>query len=410
MPAEVNPEAAVRFASALAATSRAAFARFVALKGLDLSSPASKGHARKLFDAQAPLLDSSVAQVALGALRNARGLPVASLPISWWASLQATRSGVTVPVGWRDLAAWHAYCGGCIAPKGSGLVYNPSTTVGGVRANATTLALHALVLDCDGFGTWDRLWRVLSELGFAAISHQSGGWSPETPKWRVILPLSRPFATGTPALVEAWRGAYALCRVVFGALGRLTSVGFDPATDLACNAWFPGARRLLQAPPRQALFTEGASLDIEALLSCLPRPTTRHPGGRARTWTAFTPSLLELAFDEAGMLGRDLGQGRTAVLCPWNDVHTVPLAPDVEPSSASVLFPSNSPANVGAFHCAHSSCGPKATNEVLDALPADAVQRARLLHGRGESATRDQRLAGLPRLGDNLPRLWSDLP
>jgi hypothetical protein len=65
------------------------------------------------------------------------------------------------------------------------------TTNNGERLSVHTERVYILVLDCDGTGTWDALWRVLIELGIAAITHQSGGFKPGTPKWRVLIPLAR---------------------------------------------------------------------------------------------------------------------------------------------------------------------------------------------------------------------------
>jgi hypothetical protein len=227
-----------------------------------------------------------------------------------------------------------------------------------------------------------------------------------------VIPLARPFTIGSPAAVETWRAVYATCRVVFGAVARLHGAGFDPATDAPSHAWYPGCRRTVTAPPRRAFCVGGGALDLDALLAALPedvRPMRVATRGR---WVSEFPSLLELLFAEADMLGRDLGQGRSAVICPWNDCHTEPLAPGAEPSSATVIFPPNSPANIGKFWCAHSSCGSKTIDELIAVMPADSVQRARLEH-RGATAGATRLCFGSSlstALPARLPSLRGDLP
>jgi hypothetical protein len=313
---------------------------------------------------------------------------------------------------WSGFFAWLAHLGRAVAPKGEGIVYNPTSTTDGGRRNGATAAVHELILDCDGTGTWDELWRVAAGLGLALLTHESGGAAPGIPKWRAVIPLARPFAITSQVTVETWRAAYATCRVVFGSLARLRGAGFDPATDAPSHPWYPGCRRTTAAPPRHAYCIEGAALDLEALLAAVP-PDLTTPSAAARgRWVSEFPSFLELVFAEAGLLGRDLGRGRSAVVCPWNDCHTEPLGPEDDPSSATVIFPPNSPTNIGGFWCAHSSCGTKTLDELLAVLPADAVQRARLLHHRADVAAGAHGAFGstLPRLPARLPRLWSNLP
>ena len=49
--------------------------------------------------------------------------------------------------------------------------------------------------------------------------------------------------------------------------------GFDPATDLVCNAWYPGYRREVSAPPRFVMHQEGATLDLPKTDSPFELPT-----------------------------------------------------------------------------------------------------------------------------------------
>lgn len=400
-----------RLAAAHAATSRSAFARFVAAAGLVLTDATSKIAARAQFDARMPLLDPAVMQMSHAAVALAVGARVQNVTFTTWPAIDRTYGGVPWTASWGEFFGWLAQLGHAVAPKGQAIVYNPTLTTDGHRHNPSTVAVHELILDCDGTGTWDELWSVATALGLALLTHESGGAAPGVPKWRAVIPLARPFAITRPGDVEAWRAAYATCRIVFGSVAQLRGAGFDPATDAPSHAWFPGCRRTTTAPPRRAYCVDGAALDLDALLAALPQPPQQvTPATRGRLVSEF-PSFLELLFAETDMLGRDLGRGRSAVICPWNDCHTQPLTPDSEPSSATVIFPPNSPANIGAFWCAHSSCGAKDLDELLAVMPADAVQRARLLHRRAGGGTGVAMFgSSLPVLPSRLPRLWGDLP
>lgn len=409
MTAPECPQA--RLAAARAATSRSAFARFVAAAGLVLTDAASKAAARARFDALTPLLDGSVTQMSYDALSRARAAPSQAVTVTIWPAIDRTHGGVPWVASWADFSGWLAQLGHAIAAKGQGIVYNPTLTTDGHRNNRSTVAVHELILDCDGTGTWDELWRVATALGIALLTHESGGAAPGVPKWRAVIPLARPFAVASPGGAEAWRAAYATCRIVFGSLARLRGAGFDPATDVASHAWYPGCRRTTAAPPRRTYCVGGAALDLDALVAALPpsrQPVT--PTARGR-WVSEFPSFLEVLFAEADMLGRDLGQGRSAVICPWNDCHTAPLGEIVEPSSATVIFPPNSAANIGHFYCSHAACGPRSLDDLLAVLPADAVQAARLQHRHGRHVDGAMPFRkSLPSLPMRLPRLWTNLP
>ena len=406
----MSARAADLFTSARFATSRAAFARFFAANGQPVDATARTA-VRAAFDAQDLLGDSELATLCRQAVAGARGHKVTSVRVTIWDHLRRTSGGAEYAYSWPDFAAQHDYWARMVVAKGEGQIYAPITTESGERLAVRTRCVHALVLDCDGTGTWDALRLVLSDLGIAAIFHASGGFTPELPKWRAILPLSAPVDVSAAEGAANWRMSYATARVALGSLARLRGAGFDPATDLVNNAWFPGYRRDTSAPRRAVHFWDGATLDLTALTGALPAPVVPPADVHRRPRASWAPSLLELSFEEAGLLGPELPRGLSAVTCPWNDCHTAPLAPGTEPTSATVIFPPTSKANIGAFHCAHGSCGTKSLDEVLAALPLDAVHRARLRHIRGAgSPSAFQDSSDLPRLPLRLARLSTKLP
>ncbi|MBZ4421753.1 hypothetical protein [Myxococcus sp. RHSTA-1-4] len=368
------------FLDALHATDRQSLNRYVSQRGR--ATDAAQKEALKRDFMCLPLLDrEDLRELALDLLRSAVGAPVTDTVWMQWRSIEHTWDGIPWKGAWADYGRRHMEWAQLVVAKGQGPAYSPTENTTGYRNNASTQALYALHLDADGVGDWWELIRVLGELRLAFLIHRSGGHTPALPKWRVILPLAQPFVVGgTEPGVLAWRNGYAAARVVFGALARLTGPGFDPATDGPHHPWFPAARRRVEDPVREVYQNHGATLDLHALLRALPsaHPTPPRTSPRPPASTG-TPSLLQLAFEAAGMLGRPLGNGKYAVLCPWNELHTQPLGPNEAPTSASVIFGSAGEGNMGQFHCSHS-CGTRKAREVLDALPAYAVEHAHARH------------------------------
>lgn len=157
-------------------------------------------------------------------------------------------------------------------PKRGGWVIEPTTNPTGVRENDSTHAMHALFLDCDSTGEWDWLLYELSQLQLCYVAYQSGGWTTTSPKWRAVVPLALPFVVSTEEARAEWKIAYNHARVLFGALGRLSSVGFDPATETPCNPWFLTERRNASDPERRIIWQPGRALNLKLLANSLPTP------------------------------------------------------------------------------------------------------------------------------------------
>lgn len=182
-------------------------------------------------------------------------------------------------------------------PKRGGWVLEPTTNPEGRRTNEHTLAVHALFLDCDSTGEWYSLLGALADLELAHVAYQSGGWSPTTPKWRIVLPLSKPHDTSDEAGRVRWKLAYNHARVVFGCLAGLSGHGFDPATETPCCPWFLTERRSAADPPRQIVWRPGHSLDLGMLIAELPH--CAEPVVEEREYIQADPLSLDAAkFEE----------------------------------------------------------------------------------------------------------------
>ena len=387
------------FAAVRSDIDRQSFNRLLKELGVDRTDSAAYANAKMAYASRRVLLDEQLRAFALRTLSQSLGNQVHEHRWTVWSSVYSPSGGISQRSTWGDYARWHQSFSGLLVEKGEGIVYAPVLNANGHRCNASTLAMTAINLDADGTGDWWELLSALRALGLAFLAHRSGGHSTQRPKWRVVLPLDSMFVTPLPEGVLRWRMAYLTSRVAFGALARLQGPGFDPATDGPHHPWYPGSRRNEADPPREVFFAGGATLSLPRLLAQLPafdvEPRT---GTRSSTSNRSpTPSLLLLAFEEAGLLGADLGAGRTAVVCPWNDFHSEPLNSSSAPTSSTILWPANSPANIGGFTCLHR-CGSPSAEDVLDALPADAVWRARQRHVGAATESQSSSLRSLTRV------------
>jgi len=157
-----------------------------------------------------------------------------------------------------------------ISPKRCGWVVTPTSNINGHRTNASTTAMHALNLDCDGRGEWSRLISILESVGLAYIAYQSGGWKIGEPKWHLLLPLAAPFVTTTQEKISTWKTLYHHARVLLGSLAELTGEGFDPTCETPCQPVFITERREEVDPPRQVIWRTGCALDLMGLAALLP--------------------------------------------------------------------------------------------------------------------------------------------
>lgn len=267
------------FLAARYAVDRSAFTRYLLAEGIISKDKPAVDAALARHRALGLLRDPALRAYSLKALAGARGCEVNSerpFPATLWlggaSDVEGGRDFLKIKGGgtiaqFVDLLKERARQ---VAPKTVGWVLEPTTCPSGRRTNQATLAVHALFLDCDGTGEWHALLHALSDLGYCLVAYQSGGWSLTSPKWRIVLPLSRPFDTSTEAGQLAWKGFYGHARVAFGSVADLSGVGFDPATETPCNPWFLTEKRASGDPERVVFWRSGAALDATALMLALP--------------------------------------------------------------------------------------------------------------------------------------------
>jgi hypothetical protein len=159
---------------------------------------------------------------------------------------------------------------GNIYTKGTGPQWSPCANVDGHRCIASTTAMYAVTCDCDGAGDWHDLLDWLDDSNVSHIAYRSPGHTDDTPKWRVIVPLTRPYLTqGDPRLGnERWKLLYDHLRRKLGQIAGFgfaevtedeggEADGFDPATKDIARVFYLGHRRTPETPIREVRFGRG---------------------------------------------------------------------------------------------------------------------------------------------------------
>lgn len=146
--------------------------------------------------------------------------------------------------------------------------------------------------------------------------------------------------------------------------GELRKGVLGPGLDLL------GAGAYVVAPPSVVVApyewtTGGEPEPVPAWFSAgIAPPEAPEDGGEGdAAW-----SVLGVAFQHVGWLGKRLRDGRRAVLCPWRHEHTGGRDYD----TSTVLMPPRTGERVGWFHCSHSHCHGRTATDALNALGPDA--------------------------------------
>ena len=237
---------------------------------------------------QAPRTD--IAEVASALWANTS--PCSSLMWSVWPAARPDQEhvafgGCTQSGSWGNLCRWvereHA---GPVYAKGRGPQWAPVANVDGHRCIESTTAVYALTLDCDGAGDWDKVLAFLDAIGAAYLAYRSPGYTPELPKWRLVLPFEKPLVTQRDPVAynKVWNGIYDFGRIVLGTLAGFDdpdTAGFDPAPKSIANIFYLGHRRSPDLPVREVRWRDGLALDGDALLAAAIEAS--HTSGTAST-------------------------------------------------------------------------------------------------------------------------------
>lgn len=268
-----NDSLSVLFAAARKAIDRSALRRYRQSRGITSATQDTTAVDAE-FVSMSPLRDEALRQMSIQVVDDARGRVIdASHPfpaVIWTGGAIDTNDGREFTGELQHFVRLLKERARATAPKREGWVIEPVTNKAGRRTNLCTTAMHALFLDCDGTGSWAPLLNVLNQHDYAYVAYQSGGWAADKPKWRVCLPLHRTHDTSTESGRRLWKTLYNHARVVFGAAGWLSNVGFDPATETPCCPWFLTEKRDEKDPERQVLWRAGHTIDLTAMALSLP--------------------------------------------------------------------------------------------------------------------------------------------
>lgn len=259
--------------------------------------------------------------------------------------------------------------------------------------------VHALILDFDEGDTTVRQAEGLLP-GVHGVTYTTFRHTIEYPKLRVIFPFDRPVDADEYARIWTW---------VADKITKTKRV-LDESTRDASRFWY------LPSHPPGATYEwkeiDGKALDVTRALkeskSIVTRPfpgpskaAGASPKGKGRVTMTHVDdaesTFFGRAFTAAGMAFDLLDNGALSVVCPWAKLHTSGEDGD----SSTVVFAATTEARWGLFHCSHAHCVGRTTSDLLDVLPAEALEKARHEHGRGMMRVRVidgwmQRLEALP--------------
>lgn len=123
-------------------------------------------------------------------------------------------------------------------------------------------------------------------------------------------------------------------------------------------------------------------VDITTPIVDLPSwvPVTAPDGAERPEHNGEDPAstFLGRVAEKMGWLGESIGNGKRAVMCPWQHEHS--NAAWHPRSTGTVLLPATPSSNFGGFRCMHEHCAKRTAGDVLNAASEEAREYARSFH------------------------------
>ncbi|MEP6606341.1 MAG: DUF3631 domain-containing protein, partial [Nitrosospira sp.] len=252
------------------------------------------------------------------------------------------------------------------SPK-KGLTYICGPFMGGLHSNSdknhginTWRQKHLaeprafLPFDFDGFDSPETFVQLKGWLcRFRGFGYTTASHTPEAPRCRIVL--AQTWATSRE---EGKALALALQRDIERDIGtdRMT---FD---ESVYNAEQPLYTPLHDS---ETFHFGGAPVEVNAVLADAPMNEKKSPVTsitRAAAVALVDPILNALQL--AGMINRDMGNGKYAVACPCGSAHT-----GVSSETSTIYFlPNFGGVKYGKFHCLHDHCRDRSQEQFLTAL------------------------------------------
>lgn len=275
-------------------------------------------------------------------------------------SIDTTFSWATVAhvnaKGWRPEApaSWDHLCevltSHDIRDTKDGLLWAPvAVSSTGSRTNESVVSISCLVLDFDTGVSPDAALETIRDSGLAFVAHSSHSHTLAKPKFRVVVPLSRPIP------LEAWAEAWAYLHETFG-----------PESDKACKN--PARLYFLPSTPPEGAFDtwserqDGRLLDVDTVAEAVAerrRLAAAVAPAPARTGTKTigrgdhrTIDLLAwLMASKVNARQEEGGEGKIFVDCPFKAGHT-----DGKQGPKDTYFLQKHDGGKPVFKCSHSHC------------------------------------------------------
>lgn len=298
-------------------------------------------------------------------------------------SIDTTFSWATVAhvnaKGWRPEApaSWDRLCelltSHDIRDTKDGLLWAPvAVSSTGSRTNDSVVSISCLVLDFDTGVSPDAALEIIRDSGLAFVAHSSHSHTLAKPKFRVVVPLSRPIP------LEAWAEAWAYLHETFG-----------PESDKACKN--PARLYFLPSTPPEGAFDtwserqDGRLLDVDTVAEAVaerrrlaaavaPAPARKdaRPTGRGDYSTLDVAAWLD--HHRWKYTREEGGEGKLFTDCPWKSSHT-----DGKQGPKDTYFLEKNDGGKPVFKCSHSHCQGQGFWPAMQAIgPADEFCRARL--------------------------------
>lgn len=233
------------------------------------------------------------------------------------------------------------------------------------RTNDSVVAMTCMVLDYDCGVDIDEALVPIVEMGLACVAHSSHRHSPEHPKFRLVLPFSRPVAA------SEWPEAWEILHAILG-----------PLSDVSCK----NSARIYYLPscPPGAAFDAivhelpGNPIDVDGWLreqiegmrlgkqAMQPLEQAAAAGRREVTGRGDYSTLDVFAWAQARGLKPRLeegGEGKTFIECPWKSEHT-----DGKQGPKDTYLLNKRDGGKPVFKCSHSHCSKRGFWDIRDAV------------------------------------------
>lgn len=310
--------------------------------------------------------------------------PAVPFVVTVWPSKWAPAAGKLVSSTWR------AFLDGIVSrpyitiKKDALPCWAPIQYESNRRSLATAERVFAIVVDADGGARVpdaQRMWHRTIGCAHTTWSHDP---SAGKLRLRLVLLLARPVELAEYGAI--WDHVAARCSaagwVVDASSRSLAQPNYRPARrPESAYEWATWGDRALDVD--QILRASGASADLSGEKGCrrrAPSKPSRPSSARGcHPTTAGTPAALSYfgrAATIAGIVRHERRGGVLVIRCPWADQHT-------SAGDDAVILPPAGDAKWGLYTCRHEHCRRRRTLDLLDVLPAAALERARREHGSG---------------------------